>query len=188
MNNLPQMNYLRHIGLNNDKIQLAIENLDDNIVTLMKVNKIRQTWSGHTIADIGNIPYICFSPAETKKEKKENERLYNIVKSCRKDHIKWFLWYHGCDEVAVLVWTILRVAGVSKKLYIVHDEFHMFVMSNGKIYDPITRYFNPNYTYGDKLSFYDNPEDMFVKRYSSEEDGMEDWEKNIAKRLRKLDK
>lgn len=185
------------VDLGNKKIRRAINYIHDQITLTMKVRRRDgdrdRTWFGLSCRDVSDYPLICFSPAETKKEIKENKSIYRrCCKGTSREHITWYLYYHGCDEVAILVWTILHDRRLKPKIF--YDGFHTYctVRSKGitKIYDPLFYYCLPQYRYPKPQRRFKNPKDYIIwstigKKRSYDE--WQEWEKKLVRQVSRLE-
>jgi len=53
-------------------------------------------------------PWISWVSAETKEDIAECQRLIAKYRNSTPDKIEYYLYYHGCDDIAILTWFILK--------------------------------------------------------------------------------
>ena len=159
------MKRLNNIDLNDVGVKTAIEYIEGIMKDVYTVSTTKNNgnktvsipwWNKATTKDIGKLPWIYFAVATNDEEKKENLKLVNKYKNASIDSIEYYLLYHNCDFVSVLVWAILKSKAIKSE--IVNDGFHRYCISeSGRIYDPLMYYCNPDYKHKVKLVRFKNP-------------------------------
>lgn len=133
-------------------------------------DKVKKLSCEEAIPIIKTIPWINFSPSETKNDV-EVLQLQKEFSSAKNTDLEFYFAYHYCESFAVLQWTLLKTQGQNPKIGI--NSNHVFVVNDGQIIDPISKWANLEITSEIKYEF-DNPRDFWRKAYLSE--NLQDWE------------